>query len=125
MPSNAVKSLGVLFDDYLTFESHISSVVQSCNIQLRDLRAVASIMDYDLKKQLIHCLVFSKLDHCNGLPCGLPDSQMKRLQKVQNSCVRFLFGRGIREWDSVKPYYTSKSLTSYLSNSVLTLKLLY
>ena len=104
VPSNAVKSLGVLFDEYLTFESHISSVVQSCNIQLRNLRAVASKLDFDLKKQLIHCLVFSKLDYCNALLYGLPGCQQKRLQKVQNSCVRFLFGRRIRKWDSVKPY---------------------
>ena len=103
-PSAVVKSLGVLFDEYLTFDSHISSVIQSCNIQLRNLRAVASKLDFDLRKQLIHCLVFSKLDYCNGLLYGLPDYQIKRLQKVQNSCVRFLFGKRVGKWESLKPF---------------------
>ena len=40
----------------------------------------------------------------NALLYGLLGCQQKILQKVQNSCVRFLFGRRIRKWDSVKPY---------------------
>ena len=37
-PSPVVKSLGVLFDEYLTFEDHINSVIQCCNIHLRNLQ---------------------------------------------------------------------------------------
>ena len=102
--SGVVKSLGVLFDEYLTFDNHIQSMIQGCYIQLRNLRAIASKLSFELKKQLIHCLIFSKLDYCNGLLFGLPDYQLHRLQKVQNSCVRFLFGKKINHWDSVTPY---------------------
>ncbi len=103
--SPVVKSLGVLFDEYLNFEEHVDAVVQCCNIHLRNLRVIGSKLNFELKKQLIHCLVFSKLDYCNGLLVDLPDSTIKKLQKVQNSCVRFLFGgKVIRKWDSVTPY---------------------
>ena len=101
---DVVKSLGIKFDKDLSFEEHISSVVQACYIQLRNLRAIGSKLNFDLKKQLIHCLIFSKLDYCNGLFFGLPDKLLKKLQKVQNSCVRFLFGKeGFDKWDSVTP----------------------
>ena len=100
-PSSVV---GVHFDKYLTFDNYIQSMIQGCYIQLRNLRAIVSKLSFELKKQLIHCLVFSKLDNCNGLLFGLPDYQLHTLQKVQNSCVRFLFGKKINHWDSVKPY---------------------
>ena len=103
-PSEVVKNLGIKFDKNLSFEEHISSVVQACYIQLRNLRALGSKLNFNLKKQLIHCLIFSKLDYCNGLFYGLPDKLIKKLQKVQNSCVRFLFGKeGYTKWESVTP----------------------
>ena len=99
-----VKSLGVYFDRYLTFDYHISNVVQSCNITLRNLWMIGSKLDFELKRQLIHCLVFSKLDYCNGLYYNIPAYQLKRLQKIQNSCARFLFGKHIQKFDRVTPF---------------------
>ena len=102
--SDTVKSLGVQFDEFLTFDSQINKVIQSCNISLRNLWAIGSKLSFDLKKQLVHCYLFSKLDYCNGLYYDLPDYQLKRLQKLQNSCVRFLFGRRIKKFDRVTPF---------------------
>ena len=103
--SRVVKSLGVLFDEHLTFEDHVNSVIKSANVHLRNLRVIASKLDYELKRQLIHCLIFSKLDYCNGLLYNLPEYLIKKLQMVQNSCVRFLFGRSvIGKWDHVSPF---------------------
>ena len=104
-PMETVESLGVKFDKDLSFEDHITSIVQACYIQLRNLQAVGSKLNYDLKKQLIHCLIFSKLDYCNGLLFGLPDKLIKKLQRVQNASVRFLFqNEHLNKWDSVTPY---------------------
>ena len=102
--SKVVKSLGVYFDEYLTFNHQISSVVQSCNITLRNLWTIAGKLSFELKRQLVHCLLFSKLDYCNGLYYGLPDIQLKRLQKLQNWCVRFLNGKRVKPWDSIRPF---------------------
>ena len=57
-PSPVVKSLGVLFDEYLTFEKQVDMIVKTCNIHLRNLRVIGSKLSYDLKRQLIHCLIF-------------------------------------------------------------------
>ena len=104
-PSPVVKSLGVLFDEYLTFEKQVDMIVKTCNIHLRNLRVIGSKLSYDLKRQLVHCLIFSKLDYCNGLLFGLPDCLIDKLQKVQNSCVRFLFGsKEIRKWDRISSH---------------------
>ena len=94
-----VKSLGVFFDEYLTFEEHINSVIKCSNVHIHNLRVIASKLDYELKQQLIHCLIFSKLDYCNGLLYNLPACLIKKLQKVQNSSVRLFFGKkAIGKW---------------------------
>ena len=104
-PSSVVKSLGVRFDSYLNFDDHVNAIVHECNRHLRNLRVIASKLSYELKRQLIHCLIFSKIDYCNGLLYGLPDGTLKKLQKIQNSSVRFLFGsHSLRKWDSVTPF---------------------
>ncbi|KAL5261579.1 hypothetical protein ACHWQZ_G007325 [Mnemiopsis leidyi] len=103
--SKVVKSLGVLFNEHLTFEEHVNSIVKCANVHLRNLRVIASKLDYELKRQLIHCLIFSKLDYCNGLLYDLPDCLIRKLQKVQNSCARLLFGQDvIGKWGHVTPF---------------------
>ena len=103
--SSVVRSLGILFDKQLTFEDQINVIIKQCNSQLRNLHVIASKLTFNLKKQLIHCLVLSKLDYCNGLYFGLPSYLINRLQKIQNSCVRFLFGPSrLKKWDHVTPY---------------------
>ena len=60
---NVAKSLGILFDEHLTFVDQINAVIKSClNINLCNLRAIVSKLNFELKKQLIYCLIFSKID---------------------------------------------------------------
>ena len=41
-------------------------------------------------KQLIHAFVICHLDYCNSLIYGLPDSQLRELQLIQNSAARLI-----------------------------------
>ena len=59
---NVAKSLGILFDEHLTFVDQINAVIKSCYINLCNLRAIVSKLNFELKKQLIYCLIFSKID---------------------------------------------------------------
>ena len=94
--NQTVKSLGFHLDSSLSMSDQITSVVQACNIQIRNLWFIASKLTYDLKIQLVHALVLSRLDYCNSMYHGISLKDLGRLQKVQNSAVRFIFGRGKR-----------------------------
>ena len=50
---------------------------------------------------LIHAFVSTKLDYCNSLLSGLSQSQIQKLQYVQNSAARLL--TGTRKYDSITP----------------------
>ena len=54
-------------------------------------------MDRSTLEKLIHAFISRKLDYCNGLHVGATQSQIKRLQKVQNAAARMLTGASWRE----------------------------
>ena len=44
-----------------------------------------------LTEQLIHAFVTSRLDYCNGLLYGVPECQIKKLQRVMNASARLIY----------------------------------
>ena len=58
-----------------------------------DVSANILIKKYDIGCTYVHALITSKLDYCNGLLFGMPDSLIARLQRVQNACARLVYGQ--------------------------------
>ena len=80
-------------DNHLTWNEHITKTLSSCYSTLAVLRKVRYIAPFPIRKQLIECLIFTKLDYCSVVVSPLPDYQLKRLQRVQNACAAFVFGK--------------------------------
>ena len=55
-----------------------------------NLRRIRKYFDQDTVKTVVHACIRSKLDYCNSLLYGLPDSQIVKLQRVQNTCARLI-----------------------------------
>ena len=49
-----------------------------------------SFMKFSILK-IIHAFLTSRLDYCNSLFLSLPDTQINKLQRVQNACARLIF----------------------------------
>ena len=92
-PSQQARNLGVIFDQKLTMKSHISKIVKDCNLSLMNLRRIGDKLTMKHKIQLVHSLIHSRIDYCNGLLIGADKSDLNRLQMVQNAATRFVFGR--------------------------------
>jgi hypothetical protein len=86
--SNSIRVLGVTIDQHLTFDSHVSKVVQSCNYHIRGLRYVRQLIDKDMANTLSCSIVSSRLDYCNALLYGMTQKNFNSLQRVQNSLAR-------------------------------------
>ena len=95
--SSSAKNLGVIFDSELTMSNHVSKVVQACNLHLVNLWRIGNKLTKKQKTLLVNTLIHSRLDYCNGLFIGLREADMKRLQKVQNSATRFVYGQRSRQ----------------------------
>ena len=99
--ATSVGNLGVLFDSALTMESQVVSVANTCYYQIRNIGQIISCITSDACKILVHALVTSRLDYCNALLFGLPQTILKRLQRVQNCAARLICRR--KKHDHVIP----------------------
>jgi hypothetical protein len=87
-PTDSARILGVIFDNGLNFEKHISSICRSSFFQIRQIRQIRSSLDVDSAIIFANSLVHSKIDYCNSLLHALPASSIVRLQQLQNSLAR-------------------------------------
>jgi hypothetical protein len=94
--AECVRDLGVYIDPKLSFHDHFSRVCQSANYELRKLSYVRKFITLSATVQLVSSLVLSRIDYCNALFAGLPDTELGRLQNVQNNAARMIFRRSKR-----------------------------
>jgi hypothetical protein len=88
-----VKSLGVTFDNHLTFDQHVTSVCKSCYFHIRALRHVRNSLPDEVAKTVACSVVGTRLDYCNSLFVGMSASNFAKLQRVQNSLARTVLKR--------------------------------
>jgi len=60
--------------------------------QLRQLRGVVQSLTSEATKSLINAFISNRLDYCNSLLYGINDTQLQRLQSVQNAVARLVDG---------------------------------
>ena len=89
-PTTSVKNLGVTMDRALSMDSHITSVTRTCYMHLRNIGRIRRSLTLDASKTLVHGLVTSRMDYCNGVLYGLPAKSVSRLQRIQHTAARMI-----------------------------------
>ena len=82
-------------------EKQVSYIVKACFFHLRALSKVCSLLTCKAANAIAVCLILSKLDYCNSLLAGLPQTQIKRLQAVQNAAAKVMMKQ--RKHDHITP----------------------
>ena len=90
-PTDSARNLGFMFDSQLSHEKQIASVCRTSFHHIRQLRQIRSSLDTSSAIVLANSLVSSRLDYCNSLYYGLPDSSLYKLQRVQNALARVVY----------------------------------
>ena len=96
-PATKCRNLGVLFDAGLTMECQVKSAAKSAFYHLRIIARIRRFLDLSATKTLVHAFVMSRLDYCNSLYTGLPDTTIICLQRVQNAAARLILRRHKRD----------------------------
>ena len=94
------KNLGLIIDQDLRFVEHINRCLQKGYGSLKVIYQNRSILDRHVKSVLCEQLVLSQLSYCDVVygPC-LRSLEIRRIQKLQNSCLRLIFG--IRKYSRI------------------------
>ena len=83
------RSLGVVLDDNMLFDVHLSHICRSSFNQLRNLSKIRKYLTGESSEIAVHAFITSKLDYCNSF-YGCRKTQLKKLQYVQNTAARIV-----------------------------------
>jgi hypothetical protein len=95
-PSASIKNLGITFDHCLSMKQHVSNLCRNINFHLRNLYKIRRYIDRNTCAHAVRSLILSRLDYGNSLLAGMSNSDMQRLQRLQNRAARLIFQVGKR-----------------------------
>ena len=88
--SNNARNIGVIFDSHVNLEKHVMNTCKTAFYHLQNIAKIRNCLSQDNAETLVHAFISSKLDFCNALLYGLPQSVIDRLQYVQNCAARLV-----------------------------------
>ena len=103
--SSKVRYLGVIFDQFLNVDDHITDICRSTHFHIRNRGKIRNLLSYDSCSTIIHALISCRLDYCNSIMYNVPMSRRDRLQKLQNQCARRL-----TKSPNILPHFCTKNV---------------
>ena len=101
LPQSAARDLGVIIDSHLLMTKHVNNVCKSAFLSIRNIGRIRKYLDQETCEKLVHAFITSKLDSCNSLLAGLPDTEISKLQRVQNTAARLV--NRVKKNDNITP----------------------
>ena len=101
IPEHTAKDLGVILDNNLTYDEHITKTVSSCMSCLGQISRTKHVFDKRTLLTIINALVFSKLFYCSNVWANTSKSNISKLQGIQNFAARI--ATGTRKYDHITP----------------------
>ena len=81
-PVLSVRNLGVQFDKILDMIANVQNVCKVSYAKLRNIARLGKFVFDEVAATMVHAFVVSRLDFCNSLLIGLPDTLIHKLQRV-------------------------------------------
>ena len=95
------RSLGVVLDDNMLFDGHVSDICRSSFNQLSNLSKITKYLTKEPSEIAVHAFITSKLDYCNFFLYICRKMQLKKLQYFKNTAARIV--TQTRKFDHITP----------------------
>ncbi len=96
-PVSVVRNIGAQLDETLSMRSHVNCLCSRAHFYLRNISKIRNLLDRRTTATLVHAYVTLRLDNGNALLCGLPQTLLSKVQRVQNAAARLVWLTGRRE----------------------------
>ena len=93
VPRQETKNLGLVFDCYLNWNSHISLITKRCFGILSGLSHLRHCLPHGVMITLVNALVLSQIRYCLSVYGNCTHTNIFRLQKILNYSMKVIFGR--------------------------------
>ena len=94
-----VKNLGVMFDETFSWTKHVNLITAKSYGKLRHAYRFKKFLSSKVKWSLSETYILSQFNYGDVILQGLTNQLVDKIQKVQNSCIRFSFG--LRKYDHI------------------------
>ena len=112
---DAVKFLGVIIDDKLSWEPQVEYIKQKLNASIMIIKRIRKFIPAKESMKLYDALFKSHLSYCISCWGGISQYKLSTLFSMQKRCVRLLFGN-IPTFDHASYYETCARARSYDEN---------
>ena len=102
-PQKEVKNLGLYFDQYMTFETHIDNVNRKVMGTLIYLNRIKDLFEPDTRSLVVQSLALSVIDYCFVIWGSTNRTLLEKVQKLQNFAARVISGK-IRKYEHVSQF---------------------
>ena len=97
-----VKNLGVYFDQFMLFDSHIDELSRKVNGTLIYLNRIKDRFDGEMRGMVVQSLAISIIQYCLKIWGSTSKQQLQRIQRLQNFAAKVIDGKA-RKYDHVTP----------------------
>ena len=105
-----VRLLGVIIDNKLTFERHISNICNSANNKLRALNRIRSYLDTEQCKYLANAYMLSTFQYCNAIWMFCNKKENSKINSIQMRTLRCIYSDQTQTFDELLEHDNSKTI---------------
>jgi hypothetical protein len=101
----SARNLGLIIDQNLKWQPHISSVCAKIYASLRSIRVACSDLPISIKLHVCRSLIVPHVIYCDTIYGSASAEVLRPLRKAINVCLRFIYG--LNGWTSVSHLQTN------------------
>lgn len=90
---HCIRYLGAFLDESLSFKEHIKRKCRTAMFNYFKIKSIRQYLSSDATETLVLSLVISHLDYCNVILYGISQTELSKLQRIQNMCAKLVLNR--------------------------------